>query len=307
MAVSADLRRLTDVPGATSTGRPHLLIEGLPDHEIVPDIAAALARHDAVLRCVQRSELDGEHAMRIEFDVTDFHERSHLIHKAICDIIKPHNISCRLRSAASSKSRVALLLSRESPCALALVGQSRRCASPLLISKIVSNRPDLPSLSDVRGVDYHYVPVLEDYDFGAEGQQICLFSGSADLIAMTHYEYGVSEGFLKAVGMPVITVRVSASPKLPDVVPDRREFYRGTRLIGATAHYVTDGHNYGPVVIHETERITDGATDEDQVRRRVESLEARALVKAVTLHAEDRVVPTGSGKVILFQPTEIPG
>jgi formyltetrahydrofolate deformylase len=70
-------------------------------------------------------------------------------------------------------------------------------------------------------------------------------------------------------------------------------------MIGATAHYVTADLDEGPIIAQDVEQISHADTPEDLVRKG-RDIERRVLARAVRLHLEDRVLPSG-GRTIVFQ------
>ena len=107
----------------------------------------------------------------------------------------------------------------------------------------------------------------------------------------------LSGGFLERVGMPAINIHHSFLPAFAGADPYRRAHDRGVKLIGATAHYVTEELDDGPIIDQDVARVDHRATAQELARtgRDVERL---VLSRAVARHLEDRVLVDGRRTVV---------
>ena len=89
--------------------------------------------------------------------------------------------------------------------------------------------------------------------------------------------------------MPVINIHHSFLPAFAGADPYRRAYERGVKLIGATAHYVTEELDAGPIIEQDVARVShrDGA---DELVRLGRDIERTVLARAVSAHLEDRVL-----------------
>jgi formyltetrahydrofolate deformylase len=97
--------------------------------------------------------------------------------------------------------------------------------------------------------------------------------------------------------MPVINIHHSFLPAFAGADPHRRARERGVKLIGATAHYVTDQLDDGPIIDQDVARVDhrQSARDLQRMGRDVERL---VLARAVALHLDDRVIVDGRRTVV---------
>jgi formyltetrahydrofolate deformylase len=95
----------------------------------------------------------------------------------------------------------------------------------------------------------------------------------------------------------VINIHHSFLPSFKGAAPYTQAFQRGVKLIGATAHYVTEDLDEGPIIEQAVERVNHAMSPEDlaAVGRDVERL---ALSRAVKWHAEHRVLLDGRRSVV---------
>ena len=132
----------------------------------------------------------------------------------------------------------------------------------------------------------------------AEERILQLLGGNAELVVLARYMRILSGDFLARLGAPVINIHHSFLPAFAGADPYRRAHERGVKLIGATAHYVTEELDAGPIIEQDVIRVDhgQGPTELRRVGRDVERL---VLARAVSLHLQDRVIADG-GRTIVF-------
>ena len=104
--------------------------------------------------------------------------------------------------------------------------------------------------------------------------------------------------FVQAYGHRIINIHHSFLPAFIGANPYEKAFERGVKLIGATAHYVTDNLDEGPIISQDVIHCNHRDTVEDLVRKG-RDVERTVLAEAVRLHLEDRVL-IYKNKTIVF-------
>jgi formyltetrahydrofolate deformylase len=185
--------------------------------------------------------------------------------------------------------RIAVLVSRYDHCLLDLLWRARRGEFEGRVELVASNHPDLEG--DVRGfgLPYHHVPVAPDAKPQAEARLLELLADQFDLVVLARYMQILSGGFLEKVGAPVVNIHHSFLPAFPGAGPYERAKERGVKLIGATAHYVTEDLDAGPIIEQDVIRVSH-RDDVETLRRLGADIERIVLSRAVKLHCEDRVL-----------------
>jgi formyltetrahydrofolate deformylase len=199
---------------------------------------------------------------------------------------------------AGERKRIALMASREDHCLLDLLWRQRRGELEMDVISVVSNHEDLRSEVEALGVPYHHVPVGPDTKSRAEARALELLSGQVDGVVLARYMQILSGAFLRTVGCPVLNIHHSFLPAFAGADPYRRAYERGVKLIGATAHYVTEELDAGPIVDQDVQRVGHGYTVDDLVRVG-RDLERVVLARAVRSHLDDRVI-VHDGRTIVF-------
>jgi formyltetrahydrofolate deformylase len=96
-----------------------------------------------------------------------------------------------------------------------------------------------------------------------------------------------------------INIHHSFLPGFKGARPYHQAHERGVKLIGATAHYVTNDLDEGPIIDQDVERISHRDTPEDLVRKG-RDIERRVLARAIRYHLADRVILNGRKTVVFM-------
>jgi formyltetrahydrofolate deformylase len=213
-------------------------------------------------------------------------------------VAEPFEIDWEIRFWGHRR-RIAVLVSRYDHCLVDLLSRHGRGELQAEITQVISNHPDLRPEVELAGIPYHHVPVEKGRKPDAERRMLELLAASrTELVVLARYMQILSPDFLEQVGCPVINIHHSFLPAFAGADPYRRARERGVKLIGATAHYVTEELDAGPIIEQDVARVDhrQSARDLERVGRDVERL---ALARAVMKHLDDRVIAHG-GRTIVF-------
>jgi formyltetrahydrofolate deformylase len=192
---------------------------------------------------------------------------------------------------------VAILVSRHDHCLVDLLWRWQRNELEADIVQVASNHPDLRELVGTSGLPYAHVAVEQGRKAEAEAKLLELLDGTCDLVVLARYMQILSGEFLDRVGVPVINIHHSFLPAFAGAGPYERARERGVKIIGATAHYVTEELDAGPIIEQDVIRVTHRDDVDDLVRLGAE-VERAVLGRAVQWHCQDRVVCHGNTTVV---------
>lgn len=213
------------------------------------------------------------------------------------EVAGPFEMEWRFEDAHRRK-RAAIFVSRYDHCLLDLLWRARRGDLPIEVGIVVSNHADLADDVASFGIPFEHVPVTRETKADAEARQLELLGDGYDLVVLARYMQILSGDFLERVGVPVINIHHSFLPAFAGAGPYRRARERGVKLIGATAHYVTEDLDEGPIIEQGVVRVSH-RDDAEELERRGADVERATLARAVAWHCEDRVVATGATTVVL--------
>jgi formyltetrahydrofolate deformylase len=235
--------------------------------------------------------------MRTEFHLDGLEDRSQELERAfVAEVAEPFGMDWRMHYAARRK-RMAILVSRYDHCLAELLWRWRRGELFADIPLVVSNHADMADEAARFGVHFEHIPVLRDAKPAAEAALLELLGGAYDLIVLARYMQILSPKFLEAARTPIINIHHSFLPAFAGADPYARAYQRGVKLIGATAHYVTEELDAGPIIEQDVTRVTHRDNVEALVRAGAD-LERIVLLRAVQWHIEDRVLVHGSRTIV---------
>lgn len=239
----------------------------------------------------------GRFFMRIEFDLINLADRLEAIKASFAPVAESFGMDWSLVEAKKRK-KVAIFVSKEDHCLLELLWRWKAGELHADITMVISNHPDMRETVESFGIPYHHIPVTRDGKEQAEQEQLAVLAGGVDLIILARYMQILSPRFLQDYPMRIINIHHSFLPAFVGAKPYEQAYRRGVKLIGATAHYVTEELDAGPIIEQDVLRVTHQEDVETlkQLGRQVERL---VLARAVGWHLEDRVLVYGN-KTIVF-------
>ncbi|WP_460776589.1 formyltetrahydrofolate deformylase [Microbacterium sp. GXF7504] len=277
-----------------------LLVQGPDGPGIVAAISGVLSAHGANIISLDQysDDPDGGHFFqRTVFHLQDLAAARPVLEDALAlELGRNRGLDWTLSVRAVPK-RVAILASTSDHCLLDLLWRHRHGDIPMTVPMVISNHTVVAD--DVRGfgVPFVHVPSSGPDKRAAEARIVELLQGNVDLVVLARYMQILSADFLEQVGAPVINIHHSFLPAFIGAGPYRKAKERGVKLIGATAHYVTEDLDEGPIIEQDVVRVThaDSAAD---LQRRGADVERLVLARAVTWHCQDRVMRNGRETVI---------
>ena len=216
--------------------------------------------------------------------------------EGFAEVARPFDMDWRMWDAEVPK-RVAILVSREDHCLQELLWRRRRGALDAELVLVASNHEDLRGDVEAHRVPYHHVPVAPGTKPASEARLLELLHGGCDLVVLARYMQILSGDFLERVGVPVINIHHSFLPAFAGAAPYTQARERGVKLIGATAHYVTEELDAGPIIEQDVIRVSH-RDDVSALTRLGSDIERLVLARAVQWHCEDRVLRHGDTTVV---------
>ena len=282
-------------------GTARLLIS-CPDRPgIVAAVSGFLFRHGANIVSSDQHSTDpegGRFFMRMEFSTAGMDlDRDELADAFRLDVADRFDMSWRI-SHADQRKRVAVLVSRYEHCLLDLLWRNRRGELDAEIALVASNHPDLEEQVAGFGISYHHVPVDPGDKAASEARLLELLGRGIDLVVLARYMQILSGDFLARIGAPLINIHHSFLPAFAGQDPYGQAHRRGVKIIGATAHYVTEELDAGPIIAQDVAHVSHRESVDD-LTRLGEDIERTVLARAVKLHLADRAL-VYENKTVVF-------
>ena len=276
-----------------------LLVECPDQKGIVAAIANFVLLHDGnILHADQHQAPElGLFLCRVEWDLHDFRMDLDEFPRLFGPIAEKFRMHWRLALSAH-RPRTAVFVSKQDHCLVDLLYRHRAGELACEIPLIISNHADARRHADFHGIPFHEIGVTQANKPDAERQQLELLrQHHIELIVLARYMQILSPQFVRCFPQRIINIHHSFLPAFVGAQPHRQAFERGVKLIGATAHYVSETLDEGPIIEQDVVRISHRDSLEDLMQKG-RDLEKVALSRAVRWHTENRILLLGSKTVI---------
>ncbi|MES2520692.1 MAG: formyltetrahydrofolate deformylase, partial [Bacteroidota bacterium] len=195
---------------------------------------------------------------------------------------------------------VVVLVTKEHHCLSDLLIRNQFKDLPFNILAVVGNHDILRDLTEKFNIPFHHLPA-ENITRAEHEKQIeeLVKSYSPDYLILAKFMRILTSEFTAKFNKKIVNIHHSFLPAFIGANPYKQAYQRGVKIIGATAHFVTDDLDEGPIIFQDITRVnhTKNALEMAQAGRDVEKI---VLAKALKLVLEDRVFIHGN-KTIIFE------
>ncbi|RUT28388.1 formyltetrahydrofolate deformylase [Paenibacillus zeisoli] len=280
--------------------RARMLISCPDSPGIVAAVSHFLHQHGANIVQSDQYTMDPEGGMffmRVEFDLNDLSGKLMGIKSDFQEIADKFQMDWNI-FPLNEKKKLAILVSKEDHCLVELLWQWQAGDLDAEISMVISNHADMREYVESFGIPYHHIPVTPDTKKEAEQRQLELLNGKVDLIVLARYMQIVSPALIEPYRNRIINIHHSFLPAFVGGKPYAQAYDRGVKIIGATAHYVTEELDGGPIIEQDVQRVShrDNVSELKRIGRTIERV---VLARAVKWHIEDRIL-VHQNKTVVF-------
>lgn len=283
-----------------TSNRARMLISCPDGPGIVAAVSHFLYEHEANIVQSDQYTMDPEGGMffmRIEFDLPNLSDHLAALKSDFIQVAEKFTMEWMLLPV-SYKKRLAIFVSKEDHCLLELLWHWRAGDLDAEITMVISNHDDMRGLVEPFGIPYHHVPVTAATKQEAESRHLELLEGQVDLIILARYMQIISPRFIAHYNHQIINIHHSFLPAFVGGKPYTQAYNRGVKIIGATAHFVTEELDGGPIIEQDVQRVNHGNSVDD-LKRIGRTIERTVLARAVSWHVEDRVL-VHDNKTVVF-------
>lgn len=239
----------------------------------------------------------GQFFMRVEFAVEPgAPSEIELGSRFEAQVAKPFAMEWEIHDKAK-KSRVLLLVSKHGHCLNDVLFRTTTNQLPIEIPAIFSNHDDMKNIAANHDIPYH---VVSDDKEAQEAKILELVKTlNIDVVVLARYMQILSPSLSARLAGHAINIHHSFLPSFKGARPYHQAFDRGVKIIGATAHYVTNDLDEGPIVEQEVARV-DHAHTPEALAAIGRDIECAVLARALKYHVEHRVILNGK-KTVVFK------
>jgi formyltetrahydrofolate deformylase len=285
-----------------TTKTSYILTLSCPDSVgIVAAATGVLAREGALITDAQhhREAPSDSTVLRVVFESgVDAPLSINRIREQFADVAARFRMSWRITDQ-SDRMRVLIAVSQQGHCLNSLLHRWATGSIPIEVVGVVSNHTAQRRLAEWHGLPFHCLPINEGRKAEQEAALLELCDRyTVDLLVLARYMQILSGDTCRKFRGRAINIHHSFLPSFKGASPYRQAYARGVKLIGATAHYIDENLDEGPIIEQATERV-DHTFTVDQLTTLGNDVESIVLNRAVQWHAEQRVFEFGSRTVVL--------
>lgn len=277
------------------------LLISCPDQPgIVAEVSQFIFEHGGNIFQSDQHSTDLHHGtffMRVSFTEDSFRlDRTELTRK-FTPIAQAFHMEWSVHYSRDRK-RAALLVSKEDHCLTDLLWRWNSGELAMDLACVLSNHPDLEMLAHRYQIPYSHFPIRKEHRQDDQVRMLDFLRDRVDFLVLARYMQILEPFFVNAYPHNIINIHHSFLPAFSGANPYRQAFERGVKIIGATAHYITEKLDEGPIIAQDVMQCNHRDTLPDLMRKG-RDVERRVLAEAVRLHTEDRLL-VYQNKTIVF-------
>ncbi len=246
-----------------------ILLFCCPDQRgIVAALSTFITRHNGNIIALDQY-VDAEEGVffaRMEWELEGFSLPLGQFAEHFDAVARPFQANWRLHRS-DQRLRMAVMVSKQAHCLYDILARHESGEWPVEIALVLSNHEDHRGLVERHGLPFHCIPVTPQSKAAAEAAQIDLLrKANVDIVVLARYMQILGPAFVQAFPMRIINIHHSFLPAFAGANPYRAAHDRGVKIIGATAHFVTEKLDEGPIIEQDVIRVSHRQGVDDLVR-----------------------------------------
>jgi formyltetrahydrofolate deformylase len=254
---------------------------------VVADITNFIFKIGGNIEQVNQNVVRGLFGMQLEasFETVDRKK----IDLGMCSLEKKLGMEIKVHYEEPDRLRnIAIFVSKQTNCLLRLLEAKEKSLINANIPLIIGSEATLASIAERNRIPFHTIDDKQD-PILAENKILKLTEQyNIDLIILARYMRVLSPNFVWRYPNRMINIHPSLLPAFPGAYAYVQAYERGAKIVGCTAHFVTEDLDQGPIVCQDSFRVKESDTL-DTIRKKGQSLEAETLLEATKLYLEGRL------------------
>lgn len=237
--------------------------------------------------------------MRVEWSLDQFLLSSEKIYQRFKELLAQRFKMNFEVYFSNHRPRMALFVTKLSHCLFDILGRWQSGDLNIDIPVVVSNHQELQPIVEKFNIPFYYIPIDKSNKSEQEKNQIeILKEYNIEFVVLARYMQILSENFIQSFEHKIINIHHSFLPAFAGAKPYHAAYERGVKIIGATAHYVTEDLDAGPIIEQNVSRVSHRNSINDLVKIG-QDIEKIVLSKAISLHINRKTLVVNN-KTIIF-------
>ncbi|MDQ5876979.1 MAG: formyltetrahydrofolate deformylase [Thermoproteota archaeon] len=259
-----------------------------PDRKgVVADITNFIFKSGGNIEKINQNVLRGLFGMQFEASFAEQISREQL-DLGLKQLAKKLSMEIKVHYQEPNRlQNVAIFVSKEPQCLVRLLQAKKRGQIRANTSVIIGSDSTLKSLADDARIPFHAVVHRDQAE--AENRILQLIEDyNIDLIVLARYMRILTPNFVWRYPNRIINIHPSLLPAFPGAYAYVQAYERGAKIIGCTAHFVTEDLDQGPIIHQESFKVSTSDTL-DTIKKKGQELEAATLLEGVRLYLENKL------------------
>ena len=255
---------------------------------VVADVTNFIFKNDGNIEQINQSVINGLFGMQLEASFQQREFRKEPFDTELKSLAKKLKMEVKVHYEEPKRLKnIAIFVSKESHCLIKLLDAKAAGKISANIVVIVGSENTTNSIAEKYQIPFYNIVHSQQTDAEIEILEI-MDRFNVDLIVLGRYMRILTPNFVWRYPDRIINIHPSLLPAFPGAYAYIQAYERGAKIVGCTAHFVTEDLDQGPIICQESFRVRQRDTVES-IKRRGQKLESVTLLEAVTLYLENRI------------------
>lgn len=274
------------MPASKAKTIVEVTVVGKDRQGVVADITGFIFKNRGNIEKISQNVVHGLFGMQLEASFVDLNRAA--LDSGLKDLAKSLAMEIKVHYQEPNRlQNAAIFVSKEPHCLTKILDAKKTGAIKCNIAVIIGSDNNLKPIADDTGIAFHAVSHSDQAE--AENKILQLIEQyNIDLIILARYMRILTPNFVWRYPNRIINIHPSLLPAFPGAYAYVEAYERGAKIVGCTAHFVTEDLDQGPIICQESFKVTKDDTLET-IKKRGQELEATTLLEAVRLCLENRL------------------
>jgi formyltetrahydrofolate deformylase len=258
-----------------------------PDRKgVVADITNFIFKNGGNIEKINQNVVRGLFGMQLEASFAEIERRQ--LDDGLKQLSKKLSMEIKVHYQEPNRlQNVAIFVSKEPHCIAKILDAKNNGEIKANIPVIIGSDTTLKPMADAAGIPFHAVAHADQTE--AENKILQLIDQyNIDLIVLARYMRILTPNFVWRYPNRIINIHPSLLPAFPGAYAYVQAYERGAKIVGCTAHFVTEDLDQGPIISQESFKVSKSDTL-DTIKKKGQEMEASTLLEAVRLYLENKL------------------
>lgn len=254
---------------------------------VVAEITNAIFSRGGNIQQISQNVVRGLFGMQLEASFNKIDKK--VLDKSLLHLSKKLNMEIKIHYQESNRLKnIAVLVSKEEHCLQKILEARKNREIYANLSVIIVTDYTFVQMAKNAGIPYRVVANSKSQE-ETEARILKLIEEfNIDLIVLARYMRVLSPNFVWRYPNRIINIHPSLLPAFPGAYAYVQAFEKGAKIVGCTAHFITDELDQGPIICQDAFDVLPSDTLES-IKSKGRELEAKTLLKAIKLYLEDKL------------------